>query len=464
MADVDVTLGLNANQLHSELSDVKTKLGGFASSLQSLGAGFLAGFSVNQIKDAALAALSYGSTIQDLSERFGVSAESLQRFGNVAEKNGGTLEDVAKSFQFLEKNREKALADPTGNLAGHFENLGVSIDDLQSLSAEDLMLKIGQSSLNAADGVATLGKGFFSVRTTLAQIADLGFDKTPIVSNEDIERVDQFDDALKTVQQTIKAMTVTIIGELIPAIGRMMDYTNAPAEALTRLFDKTPQGAAAADQGGTDVAAIAHRHLEEAAGGPLAAKLAPAANIATPEEKKKRSFGEAEGDAGDDDEGEGSDLRKSRGLKKGELDVIGADLEAKEDTQREGHAADSRADKQAANRAAQEQKAQDKIGKLDKDFAKNPAGLTLHDYATKGSGVGAAKAQEAEREEALARQLQLQGNKGLAAEHQSRAEKLKKELGLPSKEDQKDAIKDGLDESLVLQAIKDNTEGINENQ
>ncbi len=82
------------------------------------------------------------------------------------------------------------------------------------------MVKIGQSSLNAADLVAVLGKSALELRTTLAQIADFGFDKTPIVSNEDIARVDAFDDALKTVNQTVKALAVTLIAELIPAVGK----------------------------------------------------------------------------------------------------------------------------------------------------------------------------------------------------------------------------------------------------
>ncbi len=116
MADVDVTLGLNAQQLHSELTKVNSKLEGFAGSIKTLGAGFLSGLGVAQIQQAVTGALTYGSTIQDLSERFGVSAESIQRFGNVAEKNGATLESVAKGFNFLEKNREKALDDPTGGL------------------------------------------------------------------------------------------------------------------------------------------------------------------------------------------------------------------------------------------------------------------------------------------------------------------------------------------------------------
>ena len=90
--------------------------------------------------------------------------------------------------------------------------------------------------------------------------------------------------------------------------------------------------------------------------------------------------------------------------------------------------------------------------------------MSLKDYAQHGAGRVAALCQEAVREEDIARQRQLVGDFKGATEHQNRAEQLKHTLGLPSKDDQKKAIKDGIDESEVMKKIRDNTAGIGANK
>ncbi len=236
------------------------------------------------------------------------------------------------------------------------------------------------------------------------------------------------------------------------------DFFAKPFEAITRAGDNTPQGAAAADQGDTDIAAIAKRHREEAAGHALPDELAPEANIPKPEEKTKRRFGEADDEA-DHDEKERTKAEKKRLKESDEYEKKNLD-----DYDKETKKEKLKEEKKARDKAAREAKAQQRIDKINLDFAKNPTGLTLHDLATQGVGEGGAKARQAEQEEALARNLQLGGNKALAAEHQSKAEQLKKELGLASKEDQKDSIRDGLDESQVLKDIRDNTDDLGANK
>src|ERR1051325_418638 len=49
-----------------------------------------------------------GAELVHLSERFGVPIKSLQEIGNAAKANGATLEDVAKAYNKLFVNQEKA--------------------------------------------------------------------------------------------------------------------------------------------------------------------------------------------------------------------------------------------------------------------------------------------------------------------------------------------------------------------
>jgi hypothetical protein len=146
--------------------------------------------------------VEYGSQVQDLSDRFGVSASTLQRFGNAAELAGSSLEAVGKAFRFLEVNREKALSGNEGILKA-FQELGVSIENLRSLSPEEIMLKIGSSSLNAADLVKVLGKSALDLRPILAGLADGTTQFGNAMSDVDVAKLKEADDRMKELKQSV---------------------------------------------------------------------------------------------------------------------------------------------------------------------------------------------------------------------------------------------------------------------
>src|SRR5205809_1016960 len=103
MSDVSVSLDLDAQQLYQELQQVQSHFAQFAAKTtqegEKAGAGFSAGFKggfggLGSSLAGALAGLGigaeiksvieYGTKIEDLSRRFGVSTEALQKFGNAA--------------------------------------------------------------------------------------------------------------------------------------------------------------------------------------------------------------------------------------------------------------------------------------------------------------------------------------------------------------------------------------------
>jgi hypothetical protein len=157
-------------------------IAGFQSGLKS-SEGFLAGFAkraagllgisvgLSGLESSVNKLVEYGAHVQDLSERYGVNAEALQRLGNAAELNGSSLEGVAKGFNKLEIAQSRALAGSDKQIQA-FTDLGVSVDDLKKLSPEEIMLKLGKSSLNAADAVTILGKSALELRPTLIGVAN----------------------------------------------------------------------------------------------------------------------------------------------------------------------------------------------------------------------------------------------------------------------------------------------------
>src|SRR6266481_4116031 len=100
MADVGISLGIDAKELYQELQNVTSKFGQFAKETEEAGGNAGKGFSdkfksglgsVGTNVAQALGAIGlgrgikdvieYGAHIEDLSRRFGVGTVALQKFG-----------------------------------------------------------------------------------------------------------------------------------------------------------------------------------------------------------------------------------------------------------------------------------------------------------------------------------------------------------------------------------------------
>jgi hypothetical protein len=248
--DASVSLDLNAQQLFQELQNVQQHFAQFAAKTTQQGEeaskGFAKGFgggfgNIGQNLAGALAGLGlgaeiksvveYGAKIEDLHQKFGVSTQALQKFGNAAEKNGGSLEGIAKAFRFLEVNQAKALGGSEAHIKA-FAELGVSVSDLGSLRPEDIMLKIGASSANAADFVKILGKSALDSRVTLTGLADGTIQFGDAIADVDIAALKEADDAFKQLKQTVTILVGTGLGAFFEGVETVAGGLTGHIEAL----------------------------------------------------------------------------------------------------------------------------------------------------------------------------------------------------------------------------------------
>ena len=111
-------------------------LGGIGAEIRSSLVGALAGIGIGQFVRSTFE--QFGR-INDLSQQFGVSAETLQRFGQVASESGSNIEQVAVAFSTLTRNLQSAQSG-TGAQAEALQKLGLSAADLANLSPEQAFL------------------------------------------------------------------------------------------------------------------------------------------------------------------------------------------------------------------------------------------------------------------------------------------------------------------------------------
>jgi hypothetical protein len=228
MGDASVTLDLDAREFDARLAAIEQKVAQgskrMAGSFGGIGAG-LSGTLGQYLTVGATAAavktiIDYGAHVQDLSDRFGVSTDAIQHFGNAAEKNGSSLEAVTMGFNKLEIARSKALQGD-GQLTDSFLKLGITIIDLQKLKPEELMNKIGKSSMNAAEMVKIMGKNALELRPTLAGIADGTIKIDNAIDALNIKRLKDASDVWKDLLETLRAAGGNLTGDVISGADKL---------------------------------------------------------------------------------------------------------------------------------------------------------------------------------------------------------------------------------------------------
>jgi hypothetical protein len=122
-------------------------LGGIGAEIRSSLVGALAGIGIGQFVRSTFE--QFGR-INDLSQQFGVSAETLQRFGQVASESGSNIEQVAVAFSTLTRNLQSAQSG-TGAQAEALQKLGLSAADLANLSPEQAFLKLSDALAGASN-------------------------------------------------------------------------------------------------------------------------------------------------------------------------------------------------------------------------------------------------------------------------------------------------------------------------
>lgn len=193
-------------------SDIKSSIGGALAGLASFGA-------IRAIFD------KFGR-VQDLSEQFGVSAESLQRLGQLATESGSSIDQVAAALSRLIVNVQKAQGG-TGAQADALRELGLSASELANISPEEAFFRLSDA-LRQADGsggayaaaLDLIGSRQRDLLPLLAQGSEAiraQADSMNVASDELVAKVDDIGDKFSRLWQNLQVG----VGPLIAVIGQL---------------------------------------------------------------------------------------------------------------------------------------------------------------------------------------------------------------------------------------------------
>ncbi len=310
MADVVVGIGGDISDLQKKTQAGERSIMSFAGKVtgnvraqfSSLGdsivGAFAAGAVVNQIKGT----LDHFGDVQDMADRIGASAESIQKLDLMGAGSGAGAEDIVNSLTKV----MRALDDAENATArGAFTKLGIDLQKMAAAAPEDQLVMLADAFQTAQ----AKGQGFNAIYDLLGKSAsnlipvlrqsreDLErLAATPVMSDEQVARLDEIGDKLTLLGQKL---TITVGGWMASAaaaIEGVGESVGTQWAYVSNLFDNIVAGdslGVAARKAGEFRDRLTEANAEAAK---LANQPAPKAPIVTPQAAKPSKADQADKD------------------------------------------------------------------------------------------------------------------------------------------------------------------------
>ena len=243
-----------ATKLKSGLGTA-VKVGGAAIAAIGVGTVALGKKFVSSAQETA----TYGDEIDKMSQKLGLSREAYQEWDYVLGQSGADIASMSTGLKTLTNKLDDAK-NGGEDAQKMFEMLGLSLEDLQSMTREDIFSAVitGFQGMEDSTERAALANDLFGksgqeltplFNTTieetnnLKQAAhDLGF----IMSDEAVGAAADFKDSLDTLQRTLGGLKNNLMSQFLPSITKVTD-------GLTKIFGGQEGGVAEISEGVTEI-------------------------------------------------------------------------------------------------------------------------------------------------------------------------------------------------------------------
>ena len=193
--------------------------------------------------------------IGGFASRYQVSAESIQVYASLISSAGGTADNVAAAMGALGEAMADAF-DGDEDATKAFEAIGIGLDDLRSMSREQILEKMASAFSKSENAIAkqaitlklmgedgtyfmeTLNKGSDEYAKRLAEMREDG----GIISDDEIEKSKEFNDAFGRLTQTIGSIKTDFglkaVEKLLPLVNRLREIIQANRATIDKIIDQ----------------------------------------------------------------------------------------------------------------------------------------------------------------------------------------------------------------------------------
>ena len=184
----------------------------------------------------AASTANYGDNIDKMSQKLGLSTEAYQKWDYVLGQSGASIDSMQTGLKTLTNKLDDAK-NGSEDAQAMFAQLGIGLEDLQTMSREDIFEAAIAGFQGMADSTerAALANDLFgrsgqelaplfntSVEETqelMNAAEDLGF----VMSEDAVKASADFNDALDTMKRTVGGVKNSVSGQFLPSMTKMMD-------------------------------------------------------------------------------------------------------------------------------------------------------------------------------------------------------------------------------------------------
>ena len=197
----------------------------------------------------------YGDNVDKMSQKLGLSTKSYQEWDYVMQLAGTDMGSMTTGLKTLTNKLDDAK-NGSDEARGMFEKLGISMEDINTMSREDLFAKTIEGFQGMADSTdrAALANDLFGKSgQNLAPLFNQSAEATKglieqanqygmIMSKDAVKASADFEDALTRMQSTMAGAKNALIAEFLPSLTSMMDGVSMLVSGDKNGFDKISEG------------------------------------------------------------------------------------------------------------------------------------------------------------------------------------------------------------------------------
>lgn len=208
--------------------------------------------------DAANTTAQYGDNVDKMSQKLGLSANAYQEWDYVLKLAGTEMSSMTTGLKTLTNKLDDAK-NGSEDAQEMFSKLGISMDDISTMSREDLFAKTiagFQGMADSTDRAALANDLFGKSGQNLAPLFNQSAEATKalikeahnygmVLSDEGVKASADFEDSLTRMQGTLNGLKTGMMSEFLPALTSIMDGFSAVASGDESGLDKISEGVTA---------------------------------------------------------------------------------------------------------------------------------------------------------------------------------------------------------------------------
>ncbi len=286
MATMRVKAKLDNKNYKRGVNQMRTQNKRFGGSLGKIGKKMKAAFAVAAVLAVvrglarlAMSLINVGSKISDLSAQTGVGVENLEKLNDAAVNAGSSSEKMAKALVSL-KDAQGEVLDGDKLMTDAFTNLGISIDEVASMTTDELFVRVSKALTESGNSAKELSAVFdvlgkrnaMELTEAMNEVAG-GLDnveqKSRSLTEAEAQRLDVIADMWERKKKSIQASAAGLLANIFGMSKKVEDEVRKregsserrkAVEAESRAFDLAELKAGAEEK---RLAAVEKTRMEE---------------------------------------------------------------------------------------------------------------------------------------------------------------------------------------------------------